>query len=87
MIRAPYNIELIIKAVGSATGDQARIMGGAFATSVVTSVFNSYVLPRLASLGIPSSSLIGNLQPSLALLPLELQESIKLILTDVTTDK
>ncbi|KAI1775031.1 major facilitator superfamily domain-containing protein [Hypoxylon cercidicola] len=49
------------RAVGMGAADQVRTIGSVLGLSIVTSVFNGYVQPLLAGIGISSSDVVANL--------------------------
>ncbi|KAI0173109.1 major facilitator superfamily domain-containing protein [Hypoxylon sp. FL1284] len=48
-------------AVGMGAADQARTIGSVLGLSIVTSIFNGYIQPRLAEIGISSSDVVAGL--------------------------
>lgn len=62
------------------TGNQFRMMGGAIVIAISTSVFNSFVMPHLASLGFSGSNVLAVLEQELSSLPITTSNEIRRIL-------
>lgn len=51
-VTVPFTVEKRDEAVGMGAANQFRMMGSAMGLAIATSVFNSYIEPRLANIGI-----------------------------------
>ncbi|KAI1753641.1 putative multidrug resistance protein fnx1 [Xylaria castorea] len=79
-ILIPFVNERRDHAVGLGAGSQFRFMGGAVVLAIATSIFNSYVRPRLESqLGISNADVLIQILPSL---PQAIQDKARIILAD-----
>lgn len=80
-VTVPFTVEKRDKAVGMAAANQFRVMGSAMGLAIAMSVFNGYITPRLADLGIKDPVAAINTASSDAISS-TLENEVRLILSE-----